>query len=298
MFRLTAPRFEEDEELVLSSQGGYANSLHCGWKLGRTYLTNRRLLFFQPVGIVFEAWFGNLLDVRETRRRYGFQVRNVILLTYRHKAVRKCLKAWIIVADLETWKKKIQEKIEPVLDPSSLKTVLQQLDPTSRDIVNFIWCQRHATIAALAHVSRDETHMHLLHRIKQIINPTAEKTIGVPLLVFERRKMDDMTGDEVNYSWWIAGRRKATDRGKPLLDLFDEGDELIVIIELQGVEEGGIEVSVDTDRLVLSARGKEKDYYETIKLNTNVEEIPLDTSYRNGLLQIRLKKVGAYVARA
>lgn len=58
------------EEMILSSQGGYANAGRLGWRLGHFYLTDQRLLFSQPLGIIFETPFRAILDLKIERRGY------------------------------------------------------------------------------------------------------------------------------------------------------------------------------------------------------------------------------------
>jgi hypothetical protein len=43
--------------------------------------------------------------------------------------------------------------------------------------------------------------MDILLKIREIINPTAEKIIGYPILSFESLKVDRETGEKVTFSW-------------------------------------------------------------------------------------------------
>ena len=43
--------------------------------------------------------------------------------------------------------------------------------------------------------------MHILLRIKVIINHTVERTTGNPLLVFERPKVDYEFGERILFNW-------------------------------------------------------------------------------------------------
>lgn len=290
MKRLKTPDLENGEEIVLFSQGGYANSCHSSWKLGHFYLTNKRLFFFQPIGVIFDAPFENILEVREAKRRYAFKEKEVIFVVYRHRKVDKILNAWIIVADLGTWKKKIYEKTSLVVDEEKIEKVLKELDPISQDILSYIWHNRHAKIDVLAKIAQVPTHMDVLLKIKEVINPVAEKIIGSPVLVFERLKIDGATGERVGFSWWIVGRRVKAEEKKTLVDIFDEGDNVNIIVELLGVQEENILVEVDKDKLIIQAQGEGRDYYEEVRLDTEVDVNSLDKRYKNGILQIRLKK--------
>lgn len=93
------------------------------------------------------------------------------------------------------------------------------------------------------------------------------------------------------------GNVRATEEGtvvagvrEPLVDVLDEGDELVVIAELPGVEAGDIRVGVKGDILELSAETRDRNYHKEILLPSPVATESMETSYKNGILEIRLKK--------
>ena len=93
------------------------------------------------------------------------------------------------------------------------------------------------------------------------------------------------------------GNIKATERGavvaevrEPIVDVFDEGERLVVIAELPGVEESDIHLEVKDDILDLSAEAKERKYSKEVLLPSPVDAKSMETSYKNGILEIRLKK--------
>jgi len=93
------------------------------------------------------------------------------------------------------------------------------------------------------------------------------------------------------------GNIKATERGavvaevrEPIVDVFDEGERLVVIAELPGVEESDIHLEVKDDILDLSAEAKEWKYSKEVLLPSAVDAKSMETSYKNGILEIRLKK--------
>lgn len=77
---------------------------------------------------------------------------------------------------------------------------------------------------------------------------------------------------------------------EPLTDIFDEKDEIIVIAEVPGVQEEGISLEVEGDILVISAAGKNRKYRQEVLLPQEVEKENLSYSYKNGMLEIRIKK--------
>ena len=77
---------------------------------------------------------------------------------------------------------------------------------------------------------------------------------------------------------------------EPIVDVFEEGDHILVIAELPGVSEEGINVEVAGDILSLSASGEEREYAKEILLPGKVRRPPLKIAYKNGILEIELEK--------
>jgi HSP20 family protein len=71
--------------------------------------------------------------------------------------------------------------------------------------------------------------------------------------------------------------------------LFDEGNNLVIIAELPGIDEKDIEIEVKENRLVLFARSQGRQYRKEIILPHAVKEKP-STAYKNGILKISLEK--------
>lgn len=82
-----------------------------------------------------------------------------------------------------------------------------------------------------------------------------------------------------------------TEEREPLTDVFNEENEVRVIAEIPGVSEDGITVHLKGDILDIFAVGKNRRYYKEILLPAKVKaEETLNRVYRNGILEIRLKK--------
>ena len=76
---------------------------------------------------------------------------------------------------------------------------------------------------------------------------------------------------------------------EPLVDVFDEGDVILVVAELPGVDEEEIQVKVKDDVLCLSSVGDSK-YTKEILLSSPVDPVTMETTYRNGVLELRLSQ--------
>jgi HSP20 family protein len=76
---------------------------------------------------------------------------------------------------------------------------------------------------------------------------------------------------------------------EPLVDTFDEDAEIVIVAELPGVAEGEISVTVQDDILSIQTTGAYK-YAKEILLSSAVDPGTLSKSYKNGILELRLKK--------
>lgn len=77
---------------------------------------------------------------------------------------------------------------------------------------------------------------------------------------------------------------------EPLVDIFDEDGSVLVVVELPGVAEGEIEVSVEDDILALKTTGRRR-YAKEILLPAAVDPATLTKTYTNGVLEVKAKKV-------
>jgi HSP20 family molecular chaperone IbpA len=76
-----------------------------------------------------------------------------------------------------------------------------------------------------------------------------------------------------------------------LIDVIEENDEIAVFAEFAGFDRENLRVSVKNQRLTLSARASERRYHKSLNLPKRVIPESLCTTYKNGVLEIRLKKV-------
>ena len=77
---------------------------------------------------------------------------------------------------------------------------------------------------------------------------------------------------------------------EPIVDIFDENDHLTVVAELPGVDENNIHIEVKGDILTLKTEKGERTYSKEVLLPTAVDMDTMEHSYKNGILEIRLKR--------
>jgi len=77
---------------------------------------------------------------------------------------------------------------------------------------------------------------------------------------------------------------------EPMVDVFDEGDHLLLIAELPGVSASDIKFEVKQDILDLNAHNQERKYHKEVLLSSAVTTAGATRSYRNGILELKLPK--------
>ncbi len=77
---------------------------------------------------------------------------------------------------------------------------------------------------------------------------------------------------------------------KPLIDIFQEKQYITIIAEIAGFNRETLKISVKDQKITLSAKTKERRYYKSLNLPKVVIPNAMHTEYKNGVLEIKLKK--------
>jgi len=274
----------QPDEVILKEKGGYLTPGQSRWWPGTFLLTNKKFVFLQGPRIVWEASLSSIKDLRIEKRVYGIGQSDTICVAYESSGELSTI--WIISRNLDTWRKELYKRALLKVDRETLDKIVTKLDADSKEILWFLYENRHARIDTLAKLIEADTHMDILLKIREIINPTAEKIIGYPILSFESSKVDWETGEKVTFSWWLAGQPHR-ERKEPLLDIFDEDDGLVVYLELLAIKEDKLRLSVANNKLIIDA---DKDYHKEILLPALVNAKSITKRYKNNILEVRLKK--------
>ena len=83
---------------------------------------------------------------------------------------------------------------------------------------------------------------------------------------------------------------KVDEEREPITDVFNEKDEVVVIAEMPGISEEGISLELKGDILEIKAVGKDRKYHKEVLLPAKVKPETLESSYKNGILEIKIKK--------
>jgi len=80
------------------------------------------------------------------------------------------------------------------------------------------------------------------------------------------------------------------EESEPLVDVVEERNEVVVVAELPGVDKESISVSATENHLIISVETAQSRYHKEVELPTRVDPKSATASYKNGVLQVRLKK--------
>jgi HSP20 family protein len=83
---------------------------------------------------------------------------------------------------------------------------------------------------------------------------------------------------------------KVDEEREPITDVFNEKDEVVVMAEMPGVSEDVISVELKGDILEIHAVAKDRKYRKEVLLPAKVKYDTLARAYKNGILEVRIKK--------
>ena len=76
----------------------------------------------------------------------------------------------------------------------------------------------------------------------------------------------------------------------PLIDMFQDNNNITIIAEIAGFNRDTVKINVKDQKITLSAKSKERRYYKSLNLPKVVIPDETHTKYKNGVLEIKLKK--------
>jgi len=77
---------------------------------------------------------------------------------------------------------------------------------------------------------------------------------------------------------------------EPMTDIFDEKEEVRIYAEMPGVNKEDIKFDLKGDILDISAQSGERKYHKEVLLPVQVKKEALSYTYKNGVLEVRIKK--------
>jgi len=77
---------------------------------------------------------------------------------------------------------------------------------------------------------------------------------------------------------------------EPLVDVLEERSRIIIVAEFAGLKEDSLRINVGNHKLTLCAQALNRKYYKSLNLPKRVIPNTICTKYKNGVLEIQLKK--------
>ncbi len=77
---------------------------------------------------------------------------------------------------------------------------------------------------------------------------------------------------------------------EPITDLFDEKEEIRVYAEMPGVNQEDVKLDLKEDILDISVQSGDRKYHKEILLPAKVKAETLTSTYKNGILEVKIKK--------
>jgi len=286
------PEFLPGEDVILTDQGGFRQTHRAGWRPVECFLTNRRLIFFLRPEIRFHVPLENIQKLHDEKHYYVLKTRPTLRITYLGEKGSRVGNVLFITNKIHLWKEKIQQLCFLKVDHETIQKIAAQLDSDGSEILWYLWKNNHARISRLADIIGARNHMHVLLVIKETINPIAEKLLGCPILSFERKRIDSETGEIITFSWWLIGKKeKFLPNEERLVDIFDEGPQIRVIMEIRGVETSDLKLDFDKDRVTVRCHKLGFSLREKLALSHEVSPEDYHMHIRNNFLEIKLSKV-------
>ncbi|MFQ5759232.1 MAG: archaeal heat shock protein Hsp20 [Candidatus Bathyarchaeia archaeon] len=97
--------------------------------------------------------------------------------------------------------------------------------------------------------------------------------------------------DNVKPETWMGKPRiDIKEKREPLVDVMTTKDEVKVVVELPGVEKKDIKLHGTESSLTISVDTPQRKYYKKVELPAKVHPKEAESSYRNGVLEVTLRK--------
>ncbi len=85
-------------------------------------------------------------------------------------------------------------------------------------------------------------------------------------------------------------RPRLTKEREPLVDIYDDGDRVTVLVEVPGVRREDIHMNVCEEEMEIKVDSEDRRYHKLITLPVPVLTDSVETRYRNGVLQVNWRK--------
>jgi len=197
------PELYPDERTVLERRGACRTALKTGWRTGRLFLTEKRLLFAHGGRILAEVPYASIRDMQVAKRWPFLKRSRTLVLTCGNDNGAGLWKVWLAVKDASSLAQWLCWTTGSVVRARAVDELLLMLDAKSRSLIRHLSENRDASTKDLARLLACEEKSLSLH-IDQRINAVARRIIGRDVVVFRKSWFDAGQGEFVGNNWWLV----------------------------------------------------------------------------------------------
>ena len=287
------PPLQNDETILLRQQGGCKLPGKPGWCVAECILTNKRLLFWQLRRMMAEIPLATITRLKNRKHYYVMRNRDALGICFTHKrSQERC--AWLILNGIDIWKSRLFQMALLKVDEALIQRLSRKLDKSCAAILSHLFHHRHARIAQLAEVCHAKNHTEVLMHIRDAINPLTCRTLGLPLLTFEKKRIDPQTQEPVLFSWWMVGPLDSLyKKEQRMVDIFDEGDHFLIILEVKQVDLSDLRVFTQGTKVTIQSLHPQSLWRECIELPQPVSLDRHILSLKHALMSLSLQKTSS-----
>ena len=321
-----------EDSVLLRSQGCFLPYRGSHWRIGKLSLSARCFVFNQGGRSSFELPLARITALAVERRNFILLRKEVIRLSYALADEERNRQAWFITPDLGRWLEELMTITntregparpadeggrfsrsssasprpmstrardgEPVrVREDQVRELAAVVGPLGGRVLWHLWQRRHADIEELADLVDAPTHMDVLTLLREGINEPARRLLGGPVLIFKERALDQSSGRNICFNWWLERAEEASepapdapDFAEPLVEIHDEGEALLVVVILPRSKAESPKAEVRGETLLLAAETVDGPCELTVTLPCGALATPTKFVLRNGILSLWLGK--------
>jgi len=88
----------------------------------------------------------------------------------------------------------------------------------------------------------------------------------------------------------IVDEEKMEEIREPLIEIHKDNDEYVIVAEVPGASKDSVKVNlIGKDTLEIKVDSEKRQYYKKLKLPGEAENTKINATYKNGILEIRVK---------
>ena len=128
----------------------------------------------------------------------------------------------------------------------------------------------------------DRTEENLDEMLRRVLEDPEENAKA------PQRSSDQPERIPITFSKDLGGDEKS----EPLVDVFEDQENVIVVTQLTGIDKSNVDIHTTQEKLTISVDSPDRKHYREVQLPAKVDVGSSSSRLKNGVLEIRLKKLG------